>query len=86
MTVRNLTIGVLALQGGFHEHTTLLKAAAPVVTKSSPSDVSFTFIEVRTPQELSTCDALVIPGGESTTISLVASESGLLTVLRDFVK
>ena len=47
---------------------------------------SFHFIEVRTPAELASCDALIIPGGESTSISLIAERTGLLEPLRDFVK
>ncbi|KAI0131792.1 glutamine amidotransferase [Xylariales sp. AK1849] len=74
------TVGVLALQGGFAEHlTSLQRAAAHLGDK-------FTFVEVRTPDQLSRCDALVIPGGESTTLSLVADQSGLLEPLREFVK
>jgi len=41
---------------------------------------------VRTPADLSACDALIIPGGESTTIALLARINGLLDPLRDFVK
>ncbi|KFA76040.1 hypothetical protein S40288_00318 [Stachybotrys chartarum IBT 40288] len=79
-----LTVGALALQGGFHEHLILLEAAARQLSQSSST--KFTFIQVRTAQELSSCDALIIPGGESTTISLVAAECGLLEPLRSFVK
>ncbi|PNY28892.1 pyridoxal 5'-phosphate synthase subunit PDX2, partial [Tolypocladium capitatum] len=43
-------------------------------------------VEVRTPAGLARCDALIIPGGESTTISFVAAQSGLLQPLREFVK
>jgi len=41
---------------------------------------------VRSVQDLQTCDALVIPGGESTTIALLAKLSGLLDPLREFLK
>ena len=77
------TIGVLALQGAFHEHIRLLETAA---VSERGSEISWNFIEVRTPFELLRCDALIIPGGESTTMSLVAARSGLLEPLRDFVK
>jgi 5'-phosphate synthase pdxT subunit len=77
-----LTVGVLALQGAFSEHIQLLEKAASSISR----DCSCTFIEVRTVPELDTCDALIIPGGESTTISLVAARSGMLDPLRDFVK
>ncbi|KAK5097260.1 Senecionine N-oxygenase [Exophiala xenobiotica] len=78
-----ITIGVLAVQGAFLEHITLLRKAAGEITST---DLSFNFIEVRTSGELYTCDALIIPGGESTTISLVAARTDLLDCLRDFVK
>lgn len=74
------TVGVLALQGGFAEHLTSLQRAAAQLKHQ------VNCIEVRTPEQLSTCDALVIPGGESTTLSLVAVQSGLLEPLRQFVK
>lgn len=81
------TVGVLALQGAFIEHLTLLRKAALYIKQCQPDSTrSFEFTEVRTQQQLSTCDALVIPGGESTTISLVAARSDLLEPLREFVK
>lgn len=83
----SLTVGVLALQGGFHEHLDLLRKAGEYLnSQSATSQVAFTLIEVRTKEELAQCDALVIPGGESTTISFVAAQSGLLEPLRDYVK
>lgn len=83
----SITVGVLALQGAFYEHIQLLKqAAASLPTVQSPSASQWEFIEVRTPQELERCDALVLPGGESTAISLVAARSNVLEPLRDFVK
>lgn len=74
------TVGVLALQGAFIEHIQLLKKA------TEQDSTEWKFIEVRTPQELAACDGLVLPGGESTTMSLVAARSNLLEPLRDFVK
>jgi len=82
-----ITIGVLALQGAFSEHLQLLQQAATFLsTRTSYANTKWTFLEIRTPSELDQCDALVLPGGESTTMSLVASRSGLLEPLRDFVK
>nr|AAG09049.1 pyridoxine synthesis protein PDX2 [Cercospora nicotianae] len=80
----SLTVGVLALQGAFIEHITLLRQAAPALTAGY--GVHFTFIEVRTPEQLDRCDALILPGGESTAISLIAERCGLLEPLRNFVK
>ena len=63
-------VGVLALQGDVREHLTALSAAgAQAVT-------------VRRPDELAAVDALVIPGGESTTIGKLAVAFDLLEPLR----
>ncbi|KAB8231778.1 class I glutamine amidotransferase-like protein [Aspergillus alliaceus] len=82
----SITVGVLALQGAFYEHIQLLKQAAANPATESDTPPQWEFIEVRTTQELERCDALILPGGESTTISLVAARSNLLEPLRDFVK
>ena len=67
------TIGVLALQGSFREHAVTLARCG------------VNAIEVRTAEELRTCDGLIIPGGESTTMAHVANTNGLLGELREFV-
>lgn len=82
-----ITIGVLALQGAFSEHIQLLRQAADYIdAEDNTTPRKWQFIEVRTVQQLDSCAALVLPGGESTTISLVAARSGMLEPLRDFVK
>lgn len=88
-----VTVGVLALQGGFREHLEALKAAsqAPHISQSldrsgNISDLAFDFIEVRNPRQLSVCDGLIIPGGQSTAISFLVKSAGLLEPLKDFVK
>jgi 5'-phosphate synthase pdxT subunit len=68
--VRDVTVGVLALQGDVREHIRAL-AACGVVGRP-----------VRRPEELDDVDGIVIPGGESTTISKLAVEFGLLDPLR----
>ncbi|KAL8998676.1 MAG: hypothetical protein Q9169_002337 [Polycauliona sp. 2 TL-2023] len=83
MTPPVLHIGVLALQGAFAEHVKLLRQA---VAQLQPASRAIDVFEVRTVEELQRCDALIIPGGESTTVSLVAERSNLLEPLRDFVK
>jgi 5'-phosphate synthase pdxT subunit len=70
---RPVRVGVLALQGSFREHAAAL-AALPGVAAA----------EVRTAAELAACDGLVIPGGESTTMALVAERWGLVPELRAF--
>ncbi|KAK3294233.1 PdxT/SNO family [Chaetomium fimeti] len=81
---RTITVGVLALQGGVVEHLNLLRRATAHV--QSPDSLRFTFAEVRTAPQLAQCDALIIPGGESTTMAIVARRLGLLDPLREFVK
>ncbi|KAJ2970148.1 hypothetical protein NUW58_g9784 [Xylaria curta] len=81
-----VTVGVLALQGGFAEHLGLLRRAADHLSIDQGQQSIISLTEVRTPEQLATCDALILPGGESTTLSLVAAQSGLLEPLREFVK
>lgn len=63
-------VGVLALQGDFREH---LKSLAEVGAEAFP---------VRTKPDLDRADALIIPGGESTTIGKLADRFGLISPLR----
>ncbi len=58
-------VGILALQGDVREH-----AAALVEVGAHP-------VEVRRPEDLHGVEAMVLPGGESTTISLLLESSGL---------
>jgi 5'-phosphate synthase pdxT subunit len=67
-------IGVLALQGAFREHVALLY------------DLGVAARTVRMPSDLDGLDALVIPGGESTTIGFLMEREGLLIPLRRFVR
>ncbi|KAG1660346.1 hypothetical protein FOA52_014399 [Chlamydomonas sp. UWO 241] len=69
----SLRVGVLALQGSFREHMTLLRSVPGV-----------TVLEVRTAEELHSCAGLIIPGGESTTMAHVAERWGLVPELRAF--
>lgn len=84
----DITVGVLALQGAFNEHVQLLREASQILASKDNTQKKWTFKfkEVRTEAELTSCDALIIPGGESTAISLVAQRSNMLEPLRDFVK
>ena len=70
--MKNPTIGVLALQGSFLEHVTILKA------------IGVKTVEVRLPEQLDEIDGLIIPGGESTTIGKLAIDFGLFDKLRAF--
>ena len=66
------TVGVLALQGDFAEHEAMLKRLG--------ADVR----EVRLPADLEGLDALIIPGGESTTIARLLALYKLLEPIRAF--
>jgi 5'-phosphate synthase pdxT subunit len=67
-----IVVGVLASQGDFEAHSNVLRSLG-----AEP-------MEVRSPDELSGLDALVIPGGESTTISKALARDGLEAPIREF--
>ena len=67
-------IGVLALQGGFDAHAQALE------------EVGARARRVRVPADLDGLDGLVIPGGESTTITLGVEREGLAEPLRELVR
>jgi 5'-phosphate synthase pdxT subunit len=67
-------VGVLALQGGFEAHARMLRRLGPI-----PPRVR----EVRVPADLEGLDGLVIPGGESTTMTLGIEREGLAEPLRE---
>ena len=69
-----MTVGILALQGDFAAHGALLTGLGAEV------------VEVRVPADLEGLDGLVIPGGESTTMTLGIKREGLGDPLRDFVR
>ncbi len=69
-----MKIGVLALQGDFAEHISMLK------------QIGVDTAEVRLPKHLDGLDGLIMPGGESTTIGKLAMAYGLVKPLREFGK
>jgi pyridoxal 5'-phosphate synthase pdxT subunit len=69
-----MKIGVLALQGDFAEHVTMLKK------------IGVETAEVRLPKHLDGLDGLIMPGGESTTIGKMAVAYDLIKPLQDFGK
>ena len=66
-----MKMAVLALQGAFREHREVLDA------------LGVETVEVRTPDELAAADALILPGGESTTLGKLLETSGLLDAIRE---
>lgn len=68
-----MKVGVLALQGAFMAHATCLRSLG-----ADP-------VEVRTPGELDGVDALVLPGGESTTMSMLLESAALFAPIAERV-
>jgi 5'-phosphate synthase pdxT subunit len=66
-------VGVLALQGAFREHREVLDA------------LGVETVEVRTAAELGALDALILPGGESTTMSQLLDSSGVRAPLAELL-
>ena len=69
-----MVVGVLALQGGFEAHSKILRSLGAEVR------------EVRVPADLEGLDGLVMPGGESTTMTLGVEREGLAEPLRAFAR
>jgi pyridoxal 5'-phosphate synthase pdxT subunit len=67
-----MIVGVLALQGAFREHALMLRKNG------------ITAVEVRLPSQLAEIDALIIPGGESTTITKLMREYGFPGKIKEF--
>lgn len=67
-----MKIGVLALQGAVIEHVRMLKEAGA------------TAVPVKNVEDLADLDGLVIPGGESTTISKLMHKYGFMDAIREF--
>ena len=72
MSDRPLRIGVLAIQGDFEAHRRMLGSLGAEAS------------EVRTPEQIAELDGLVIPGGESTTISMGMQRDGLDEAVRTY--
>lgn len=66
-----MKVGILALQGDVREH------------KRALTKLGATPTEVKSPQDLEDLDALIMPGGESTTISLMMKKYGLDKAIKE---
>lgn len=65
-----MRVGILALQGDVAEHAAVIRTCGAEA------------VEVRTPDELRTVNALIMPGGESTTIGMLMERYGLHEAIR----
>lgn len=66
------TVGILAIQGGYHAHQTMIESLGHHVQL------------VKLPEDLDNIDRLVIPGGESTTLALLLKKHGAWEPLKQF--
>jgi len=73
----SLTVGVLSIQGDVQENI--------ISTKAALDELGFdgTVTDVKTPDEISQLDGLIIPGGESTTIGQLSLVNGSLKILKE---
>lgn len=70
----HLTVGVLALQGAVSEHCQQIRR------------LGANAIMVKNPADLTACDGLILPGGESTAIGKLMRQNGLFEAIRAFAK
>ena len=75
-----VTVGILAIQGAVSEHLTIMNH---VFKEEKQQDKA---ILVRQVRELDSCDGLIIPGGESTTISRILVNTGMHEEIRQRMK
>jgi len=76
----SLTVGVLSIQGDVHENLLSAKTAIDEL------GIDIKVIEVKTPDEISSLDGLIIPGGESTTIGQLSLVNGSLKILKEKIE
>ena len=76
----SLNLGVLSIQGDVLENILSVKAAIDAL------DIDGTVTSVRTPNEISKLDGLIIPGGESTTIGQLSKINGSLKILKEKIE
>ena len=76
----SLTLGVLSIQGDVLENVLAVKAAIDAL------DIDGTVTSVRTPDEISKVDGLIIPGGESTTMGRLSVSNGALKILKEKIE
>ena len=76
----SITVGVLSVQGDVYEN--ILSAKAAIDDLGIDGNV----IEAKTPDDISSLDGLIIPGGESTTIGHLSLANGSIKVLKEKIE
>ncbi|HKK67356.1 MAG TPA: pyridoxal 5'-phosphate synthase glutaminase subunit PdxT [Bacteroidales bacterium] len=74
MTLKNsdITVGILGLQGAFHKHQKMLER------------LSVNTIKIRYPEEIQQCDGIILPGGESTTMTKLLKNMEMFEPLNNY--
>ncbi|XP_013421106.1 probable pyridoxal 5'-phosphate synthase subunit pdx2 isoform X2 [Lingula anatina] len=81
-----LRIGILGIQGAFQEHKVALLKAHEAAKCDDLSNWTLDIVDVRSRGDVTDdLDGLILPGGESTTMSLFLKREGLDTVLREWM-
>ena len=76
----SLNVGILSIQGDVQEN--ILSAKAAIDELGIDGKIS----DVKTPQEISQLDGLIIPGGESTTIGQLSMVNGSMKALKEKIE
>ncbi len=79
MEGKAISVGVLCIQGAFIEHIHKLTEI------SKQNEIPITVTEVRRPDQLSSLDGLIIPGGESTTLSVFLKKNDFEECLKSWI-
>ncbi|KAJ6641459.1 putative pyridoxal 5'-phosphate synthase subunit pdx2 [Pseudolycoriella hygida] len=82
----DVNVGVLALQGGFIEHISHLHQCAKIISEKDDNPYCFKITEARTVSEIEILDGIIIPGGETTAMSILMGKNDqeLLKALQRF--
>lgn len=83
---RVAVVGVLAIQGAFAEHKHCLTQGFQQLQKSEKLNCELEVCEVRTRNDLAGLHGLVIPGGESTTMSKFLDRGHFIDVIQEWRK
>ena len=79
---KSVAVGVLCIQGAFIEHITMLRKISDTIAKRN--NVTVKVVDVRKPDQLSGLDGLIIPGGESTTLSIFLKKNNFEEALKSW--
>ncbi len=72
-------VGIVALQGGIAEHQHMVRLAAQKL------DLGVEVVLLKKASDAKDLDAIIIPGGESTTIGVLAKRTGLMDRLKEMI-